>query len=269
MLLMKVYLIVTKGSKQGMPIPIGVDLFLLGSDKICQLRASSLPAKQCALIRRDKKVFISDFNSGQPTLINDNLLPPGEEWPLHAGDKIDVGGLHFMVQFHEKALSGRDLEEWAASCLDVEEKRNILDESDVFHKKTNAADAAAQIIDIMNVKKGQVRGRLRIGKDQGITVVRVNDTMLVEESEIHHIKMELTENLNRPNLRILLDLKNVRRMSTNAISMITDFTRWARPFGSKVAICRLRPEMKDMMAIMHVANIPIFPDKPTAYASKW
>jgi anti-anti-sigma regulatory factor len=266
---MKVYLIVTKGSKQGMPIPIGVDLFMLGSDKICQLRAPNLPPKQCALIRREKKVFVCDFDSGAPTLINDQLLPPGEEWPLHARDRIDVGGLHFMVQFHEKALSGRDLEEWAASCLDIEEKRNILDESDFFHRKTNAADAAAQIIDKMNVIKGQVMGRLRIGREQGVTTVRINDTIIVEEAEIQHIKKELTDNLNRPNLRILLDLKNVRRMSTNAISMITDFSRWARPFGSKVAICRIRPELKDMMAIMQVANIPIFPDKPTAYASKW
>jgi anti-anti-sigma regulatory factor len=269
MLLMKVYLIVAKGSKQGLAVPISVDLFMLGSDRICQLRAPNLPAKQCALICRDKKIFICDFNSGQPTLINDQLLPPGEEWPLHAGDRLDVGSLHFMVQFHEKSLSGRDLEEWAASCLDIEERRNILDESDFFHKKTNAADAAAQIIEHMNTMKGQVMGRLRIGKDQGITTVRINDTMLVEESEIQHVKKELTDNLSRPNLRILLDLKNVRRMSTNAISMITDFSRWARPFGSTVAICRIRPEMKEVMTMMHVARIPIFPDKPTAYTSKW
>ncbi len=266
---MKFYLIVTKGSKQGLPIPIDVDLFLLGSEKMCQLRAPSLAAKQCALISRDKKVFVLDFDTGVPTLVNDHLVPPGDEWPLHAGDRLDVCGLHFMVQFREKALSGRDLEEWAASCLDVEENRNVLDESDDFHKYTNAADAAAQIIGHMNVMKGQVLGRLRIGREHGITIVRFSDTKLVDESEIQHVKSELTENLNKPNLRILLDLKNVRRMSTNAISMLTDFSRWVRPFASRVAICRLRPEMRDMMAMMRNASIPFFDDKPTAYSSKW
>ena len=44
---------------------------------------------------------------------------------------------------------------------------------------------------------------------------------LVEESEIQHVKKELTDNLNRPNLRILLDLKNVRRMSTNALQPLS------------------------------------------------
>ncbi len=266
---MKFYLIVAKGSKQGLPIPINVDLFLLGSDKMCQLRAPHLGTKQCALMARDKKVFVLDFDSGIPTIVNDQLLPPGQEWPLHAGDRLDVGGLHFLIQFREKPLSGRDLEEWAASCLDIEEHRNVLDESDDFHKMTNASDAAAQIIGRMNVMKGQVKGRLRIGLDHGITVVRINDTMLVEESEIHHVKKELTDELNRANLKILLDLKNVRRMSTNAILMITEFSRWVRPFGSRVALCRLRPEMRDMMSVMRVASIPLFADKPTAFSSKW
>ena len=42
---MKFYLIVAKGSKQGLPIPITVDLFLIGSDKMCQLRKRSLGPK--------------------------------------------------------------------------------------------------------------------------------------------------------------------------------------------------------------------------------
>ena len=267
---MKFYLIVAKGTKQGMPIPINIDLFLLGSDKMCQLRAGNLAPKQIAFVTRESKVFIRDFHSGEPTMVNDQLLPPGEEWPLHAGDRIETGSLSFLIQFREKALSGRDLEEWAASCLDVTEKRNILDDVDDTYKKTNnASDAAAQIIDKLNVMKGQMMGRLRIGREQGVTTVRFNDTMLVEESEIGHVKKELTDNLNRPNLRILLDLKNVRRMSTNAITMLTEFSRWVKPFGSHMAMCRIRPELREMMATMHVAGIPIFPDKPTAYSTKW
>src|SRR5947209_6413442 len=47
---MKFYLIVAKGSKQGLPIPITVDLFLIGSDKMCQLRKRSLGPKHCAFV---------------------------------------------------------------------------------------------------------------------------------------------------------------------------------------------------------------------------
>ena len=39
---MKLYLIVSKGKQKGLPIPIKVDLFLMGSDSICQLRSKLL-----------------------------------------------------------------------------------------------------------------------------------------------------------------------------------------------------------------------------------
>src|SRR5205085_10009912 len=114
---MKFYLIVAKGSKKGMPIPIDVDLFLIGSEKMCQLRAKKLSPKHCAIVTRERKVFIRDMYSDSPTLVNDSVLPPGEEWPLHAGDLIAFGKLEFLVQYHERQLSRRDLEEWAAKCL--------------------------------------------------------------------------------------------------------------------------------------------------------
>src|SRR5450755_2932361 len=102
---MKFYLIVAKGRKKGLPVPIHVDLFLIGSEKMCQLRAKNLGPKQCAIVTRERKVFIRDMNSDAPTMVNDSLLPPGEEWPLHAGDQIAFGNLQFMIQYQEKPLS--------------------------------------------------------------------------------------------------------------------------------------------------------------------
>src|SRR4051812_49129535 len=110
---MKFYLIVRSGPKKGMPIPISIDLFLLGSDKMCQLRNANLGLKHCAFVTREKKVFVRDFDSGHATLVNGTVIPPGEEWPLHAGDCIGVGNLEFIIQYREKPLSQRDLEEWA------------------------------------------------------------------------------------------------------------------------------------------------------------
>src|SRR4051794_36784181 len=102
---MKFYLIVARGTRKGMPVPITVDLFLVGSDPMCQLRKDSLGGKHCAFVTRGKKVFIQDLGSGQPTIVNDEVLPPGVEWPLHAGDLIEVGPLEFMIQYREKPLS--------------------------------------------------------------------------------------------------------------------------------------------------------------------
>ncbi len=197
---MKFYLIVAKGRKQGMPIPITVDLFLIGSDKVCQLRKDNLGPKQCALVTRDSKVYARDMGSERPTLVNGVVIPPGEEWPLHAGDRIEVGSLHFMIQYREHGLSQRDLEEWASSCL---------------------------------------------------------------------IKKELCEKLNRPNLRVLIDLKSVRRMSSAGVLMLAEVNRWLRPWGSRMAICRIRPEIERVLVTLGVEDITKFSDKKKALNTKW
>src|ERR1043165_1961860 len=117
---MKFYLIVAKGRKTGMPIPITVDLFLVGSDRMCQLRKRSLGPKHCAFVTRDKKVFVRDMDSGSATLVNGAAIPTGGEWPLHNGDRVTVNSLEFLVKFRESPLSQKDLEEWAMRSLDVQ-----------------------------------------------------------------------------------------------------------------------------------------------------
>jgi anti-anti-sigma regulatory factor len=274
---MKFYLIVAKGKKQGMPIPISVDLFLLGSDKVCQLRShlEGIGSQQCALVSRERKVFIRDLNSGNPTLVNGSLVPPGGEWPLHAGDRLQVGKLEFMIQFREKPLSQRDLEEWALRCLDHSSDREFDDPDEaistpVDRRADTPAQAAASIIDRLQARRGEVRGRLRIGRDSGVTIVRFNDRYLVEEAEIALVKKELYDNLAYPNLRVLLDCKNVRRMSTAAVTMIDEVHAWLRPWGSKLALCRVRPEVQDILPQLNLrVPIPHYPDKHLALNSKW
>jgi hypothetical protein len=264
---MMYYLIVAKGPKKGLPIPIQVDLFLLGSDKMCQLRSGKLAPKHAALVSRDQKAFIRDLHSG-PTLVNGEVVPPGAEWPLHAGDMLSVGSLEFMIQLREKALSQRDLEEWAARCLDVESERNLLDEEDVFHQPTNASEAAQQVIDQLNAQKGFVMGRLRIGEESGITTVRFNDVKIVEEGEIGMIKKELCDHLGKSGLRILLDLKNVRRLSSLGVNMIGEFHRWLGPRGSSMVLCRVRQDIQRMLRTLNV-QLAIYPDKRSAIAARW
>src|SRR4051794_3448433 len=152
---MKFYLIVAKGKKQGMPIPVEIDLFLIGSGPVCQLRAvhDDIGEQHCALVIRGRKVFVSDLDSGHPTFVNGEILTPAVEWPVHSGDLLEVGPLKFMIQYREKALSQRDLEEWALSCLDQNSERKSefsrSSGSEEFHseKFEQAASAAAAILE--------------------------------------------------------------------------------------------------------------------------
>ncbi len=266
---MKFFLIVAKGNKQGMPIPVSIDLFLVGSDKICQLRKDGLGPRHCAFVTRDRKVFVRDLDSGNETIVNGSAIPPGAEWPLHAGDRIAIGPLEFLVQVQEVPMSQKDLEEWAMRSLDGQKETEPEEEEETDRKYNNAAAAAGSILNQLNAMKGLVKGRLRVGLEKGITTIRVNDTHMVEESEIALIKKEICDNCTRPNLRVLVDMKNVRKMSSKGAIMLADVSRWLRAKGSHMAICRVRPDIEAAMDILRVENITCYNDRNIALTADW
>ena len=264
---MKFYLIVAKGTKQGMPIPVSIDLFLVGSDKICQLRKDGLGPKHCAFTTRDRKVFVRDLDSGSATIVNGTAIPVGAEWPLHAGDRVVIGPLEFLVQIRETPASGKDLEEWAMRSLDVQKETE--EEEDPDAKYASAAAAAGSILNKLNALKGTIKGRLRIGMEKGITTIRFNDSNMVEVSEIALIKKELSDNCNKPNMRVLLDMKNIRKMSTHGAIMLAEVSRMLRSKGSTMAICRVRGDIEGAMDVLRVESIKSFNDRNVALSSEW
>lgn len=276
---MKYVLIVAKGKHRGMPIPIEVDLFVIGSGQVCQLRAQhpGLGEQHCALVMRGRKVFIRDLGSGKTTTVNGELIPSSEEWPVHKGDRLGVGPFEFKISFHEKQLSQRDLEEWALKALDEDTgpKKSAFEEIDeamteAAREHNDAAKAAGAMIGALQAQKGVVRGRLRISREGAITIVRLNDIYLVEDAELNHLKKELHANLDVQNLKVLLDMKNVRRMSSSAVSLFGELSHWLRTHGSTLALCRLRPELAGMLIdLQSVFNFRIFPDKAIAMGAKW
>jgi pSer/pThr/pTyr-binding forkhead associated (FHA) protein len=274
---MKLYLIVAKGKQQGTPIRIDNQLFMMGSDKMCQLRSklAGIGGQHCVVTNHDRKVFLRDLGSGEPTLVNGAVLPPDTAWPLHAGDRIEVGPLEFMVQFSEKAMSKRDMEEWALKCLDENDNKTggLVEDLELMQRKekaVNAAKAAEAIIDRLSSQRGLVKGRLRIGLEMGVTVVRINDHQLVDEAELALIEKEIRENLTHANLRVLLDFKNVHRCSTKAVQMIGDLANWLQSWGSTFAMCRIRAELKStLLSLPALRGITVFPDKPSALEARW
>jgi pSer/pThr/pTyr-binding forkhead associated (FHA) protein len=273
---MKLYLIVAKGNRAGLPILIKDELFMMGSDKMCQLR-SQLPgvgSQHCVLSHRDNKVFLRDLGSGETTLVNSEVLPPDTEWPLHSGNRIEVGPLEFLVQFSEQEIARKDVEEWALKCLDAQEKdRDIVEDLELMARKEkalNAAKAAEQVLDRLGAQRGLVKGRLRISLENGVTVVKINDAFLVDEAELVMIEKEVRENLCKPNLRVMLDMKNVRRCSSQAVTMIGDLATWLASWGSTFSVCRLRPELKQaLMMLPQLQKILFFLDKPDGLKAKW
>jgi hypothetical protein len=273
---MKLYLIVAKGKQQGTPIRVDNELFMLGSSGMCQLRSRlvGVGPEHCVITNRDRKVFVRDLGSGETTLVNGEVLPPDTAWPLHAGDMLTMGPLEFMVQFSEAPMSQKDVEEWALKCLDANDRdQDVVEDLNMMARKEkaiNAARAAEAIIDRLNAQRGLVKGRLRIGLEMGVTVVRINDAYLVDEEELALIEKEIRENLTKPNLRVLLDFKNVRRCATKAVQMVGELASWLASWGSTFAVCRIRPELRDtLLSLPQLKDVRVFTEKTDALGARW
>jgi pSer/pThr/pTyr-binding forkhead associated (FHA) protein len=96
---MKLSLVVlTPGKMQGQALEIKLAQFLVGRDPQCHLRpASALISKRhCALLQRDGKVFVRDFDSTNGTAVNDQ--PVKGEVELHHDDQLKIGPLLFGVR---------------------------------------------------------------------------------------------------------------------------------------------------------------------------
>jgi predicted component of type VI protein secretion system len=104
---MKLSLVVlATGQQQGKVLAIPLPQFLIGRDPQCHLRpASALISKRhCALIQRDGKAFIRDFDSTNGTFLNEQ--PVKGEVELHHDDKLKVGPLSFAVRLEAGAPAG-------------------------------------------------------------------------------------------------------------------------------------------------------------------
>jgi len=179
------------------------------------------------------------------------------------------------VQFREPTLAQQDLEEWALKCLDEDEERDeqLEYQSEVGlrpERLAGASDVAAQVIAKMMDHKGVEEGRLRIFHQGDIVIIRFNDARLVDESEIALVRKEIQDHVDRSAMRILLDFKNVRRLSAAAVHMLVDLYRWLRGQQSQLALCRVAPELQWILDTLNaIKPVEHFADKVSALNARW
>jgi pSer/pThr/pTyr-binding forkhead associated (FHA) protein len=89
-------LVITAGKQEGKILEIKLPQFLIGRDPQCQLRPASplISKRHCAIIQRDGKVFIRDFDSTNGTFVNDERVTRAS---LNAGDRLRIGRVELAV----------------------------------------------------------------------------------------------------------------------------------------------------------------------------
>ena len=94
---MKWALMVGRGKRKGMIIPIQKSPFKIGRDDDCQLRTSNpyVSHRHCELLAADDKIVIRDCNSTNGTFINSQRVEGQVE--VHEGDRLKIGSMAFVV----------------------------------------------------------------------------------------------------------------------------------------------------------------------------
>jgi pSer/pThr/pTyr-binding forkhead associated (FHA) protein len=105
---MKVSLtVLSTGSASGKSLPINVAQFIIGRDPGCNLRPASamISKRHCAVLVKDGKVFLRDFDSTNGTFVND--APIKGEVGLKDGDVVKVGPLTFKAVIEAQVAPGK------------------------------------------------------------------------------------------------------------------------------------------------------------------
>src|SRR5262249_32658914 len=98
---MKWALMVDRGKRKGMMIPIQKSPFLIGRSDECQLRASNpyVSNRHCELLTEDDKFVIRDCNSTNGTFINSQRVEAQVE--LQQGACVKFGSVALLVRKQE------------------------------------------------------------------------------------------------------------------------------------------------------------------------
>jgi len=91
-------IVLTEGKVKGKAIPVRSFPFIVGRDSSCQLRPASplISKRHCALLVRDNKVFVHDFQSTNGTFVNDRQIMGDIE--IRNEDHLTIGPLTFAVK---------------------------------------------------------------------------------------------------------------------------------------------------------------------------
>jgi pSer/pThr/pTyr-binding forkhead associated (FHA) protein len=94
--------VITAGKSKGQAVSINLPQFIIGRDPQCNLRPASavISKRHCAVLVKEGKVSVRDFDSTNGTFIND--VPVKGEAPLKNEDVLKLGPLEFKVVIEEK-----------------------------------------------------------------------------------------------------------------------------------------------------------------------
>lgn len=167
---MKLSLVVmTAGKSQGQIIPITLPQFIIGRDPVCNLRPASavISKRHCALLIKDGKLFVRDFESTNGTFLNDKQIKG--EVPAKNGDILKIGPLEFKIVLETRSPGAKltppppkpaapgDDESVAAMLLSLQEE-GVSGEEASTSADDSGVPAGSTVMDVIKLPPPEQKG---------------------------------------------------------------------------------------------------------------
>jgi pSer/pThr/pTyr-binding forkhead associated (FHA) protein len=127
---MKWQLVVNRGQRKGLVIPLARLPFSIGRGEECRLRpvAPDVSRHHCDLVTHGGRLVVVDCQTTNGTFVNGQRIEVEQE--LRPGDHLQIGSLEFLIDLVEAALPSarRPLDEDAIGemLLAMDEEENAL-----------------------------------------------------------------------------------------------------------------------------------------------
>lgn len=99
--------VMTEGKQKGKRLPITLPQFVIGRDPQCHLRPASpsISKRHCAILQRENRAFVRDFDSTNGTFVNERQIKG--EIELQHGDQLRIGPIVLTVHVEAGAPVNR------------------------------------------------------------------------------------------------------------------------------------------------------------------
>jgi pSer/pThr/pTyr-binding forkhead associated (FHA) protein len=143
----------------------------------------------CEFIYKDHKLHVKDLESHNGVFLNERRIPPNEEIPLHANDKLKIGSNIFTVEFKSDTGTGEEiggLSYYLKSTSDSSEYQlrlgeNLIGRSEYAHIRIENHQYVARDHAIIQI--GEVQGQL------GLIEIQIEDKGSVNGTTVNGVQI--------------------------------------------------------------------------------
>jgi anti-anti-sigma factor len=244
-------LVLTAGKWQGKLIPISRFPFLIGRDSACQLRPASplVSNRHCAIIVKEGRLLIHDLGSTNGTLLND--MPIAGEMPLTNGDWLRVGPLDFDVAVDSGVPIDRPTPlpptKRTTPVGDDSELATLLKalrEEDVPPAERELSAAGEEVPTGRTAMDIDLRELVEWEEVGPAVAIHFTDPKILDDRKIQMIGEQLNgliQGADKP--KLLLNLANVRAMSSTMAEQLAGFSKKVRAQGGRLIVCNILPSV--------------------------